>query len=198
LVTPAYETPALIATAISRGDKNAEAVLFKKYYKPTLFILERRTGDPELAQDLCQEAFCIMLERLRSKPLDEPDKLAAFLHNIAINLHIAEIRKSSRRKTFTDQALLDVVADATQNQYRKLIKERTGAAVRLLIGAMDNARDRKLLYGYFIQEKDKADICAELDLSLRHFDKVLFRAKQRFRELVMQDDQTEQQTTRQD
>ena len=126
LFTNSYETPALIATAISKGDKKAEEVLFKKYYKPTLYILERKTGDAELAQDLCQEAFCIMLERLRSRPLDEPDKLAGFLHTIAINLHIGEIRKSSRRKTFTNQAVLDVVADASQNQYR-ILQKRTAA-----------------------------------------------------------------------
>lgn len=178
------ETPAHIATAISQGDKNAEAVLYRKYYKATLFIVERKSGDRELAQDLCQEAFCIALERLRSRPLDDPDKLPAFLHSIAINLHIAEIRKAGRRKTFTDQALLDTVADATQNQYRTLLRERQSGAVRRVIAGMDNSRDRKLLYAFYILEKDKAEICAELDLSLRHFDKVLFRAKQRFRDLV--------------
>ena len=185
--TNTYETPALIAAAISKGDKKAEEVLFKKYYQPTLYILERKTGNTELAQDLCQEAFCIMIERLRSRPLDDPDKLAGFLHTIAINLHIAEVRKSGRRKTFTNQAILDVAKDASQNQYLALLKERKAKAVRLLIESMDNSRDRKLLYGFYILEKEKAEICDELDLSLRHFDKVLFRAKQRFRELLTQD-----------
>jgi len=188
LLTSEHETPALIAAAIGRGDKQAETLLFQKYYKPMLYILERRTGDAELAQDLCQEAFCIVLERLRTKPLDEPDKLAAFLHTTASNLHIADIRKAQRRKTFADQQLLDHAADPTQNQYRTLLKERAGAAVRLLVSAMDNPRDRKLLYSFYIEEKDKPEICAELDLSLRHFDKVLFRARQRFRELVLQRD----------
>jgi RNA polymerase sigma factor (sigma-70 family) len=187
LLMSVYETPALIATAISQGDKTAEAVLFEKYYKPTLYILERKTRDPELAQDLCQEAFCIVLERLRNRPLDEPEKLAAFLHSVAINLQIADIRKAQRQKTTTDQALAERAADVTQNQFRILLKERTAAAVRTLIASMDNVRDRKLLYGFYIEERDKAEICDELDLSLRHFDKVLYRAKERFRELVLQD-----------
>lgn len=182
---PLYETPALLATAIGRGDKGAEAALYQRYYRPTLFILERKTGDPELAQDLCQEAFCITLERLRQQPLTDPDKLSAFLHSTALNLYIAEIRKADRRKTFTDQALLDKVADATQNQYRALLRERSGEAVRRLIEAMDNSRDRRLLYQYYIEEQDKAQVCADLGLSQRHFDKVLFRAKQRFKELLM-------------
>ena len=180
-----YETPALLATAISRGDRKAEAALFTRYYRPTLFILERKTGDRELAQDLCQEAFCITLERLRHQPLSDPDKLSAFLHSTAVNLYIAEIRKADRRKTFTDQTLLDGVADGTQNQYRNLLRERSGEAVRRLIDAMDNGRDRMLLFQYYIEEKDKTQVCASLGLTHRHFDKVLFRAKQRFKELLM-------------
>lgn len=182
---PAYETPAALATAIGCGDKKAETTLYSRYYHQTLFILERRTGDPELAQDLCQEAFCIVLERLRHSPLADPNKLAAFLHSTAVNLYIAEVRKADRRKTFTDQALLDGMADGTQNQYRALLRERSGEAVRRLIDAMDNNRDRMLLYQYYIEEKDKAQVCASLGLTQRHFDKVLFRAKQRFKELLM-------------
>lgn len=182
----AYETPALLATAILQGDKRAEAVLLERYYQGTLYILERKTGDHELAQDLCQEAFCIMLERLRTQALTDPDKLAGFLHNIAVNLHIADARKTGRRKTWPDQDLIERVAGQQLNQYRLLVRERASDAVRLLISAMDNPRDRRLLQGFYIEEKDKGELCAELDLSQRHFDKVLFRAKQRFKELVLE------------
>ncbi|MES2606004.1 MAG: sigma-70 family RNA polymerase sigma factor [Pseudomonadota bacterium] len=181
-----YETPALIATAIYQGDAQAETVLFERYYKSTLYILERKTGDHQLAQDLCQEAFCIMLERLRSQPLADPDKLAGFLHNIAVNLHIADVRKSGRRKTWPDQELIDRVTDKSHSQYQTLLRDKAAAAVRLLIDSMDNPRDRQLLHGFYIEEKDKDELCAELALSQRHFDKVLFRAKQRFKEFVLE------------
>src|SRR5690606_18889523 len=151
-----------LATAISRGDKQAEAVFFARYYAKALYILERKTGDPELAQDLCQEAFCITLERLRQQVLAEPEKLAAFLHSTAINLYIAELRRAYRVKTFTKQALLDGVNDGTQNQFRQLLRERSGEAVRRLIESLDNSRDRKLLFQYYIEEKDKDEVCAEL------------------------------------
>jgi RNA polymerase sigma-70 factor (ECF subfamily) len=173
--------------AIFQGDRRAEAALFERYYQSTLYILERQTGDAEQAQDLCQEALCILIERLRTQPLAEPDKLAGFLYSIARKLHIADVRKSIRRKTFNDQDLMARVADRSQNQLRALIQSRASAAVRTLIAGMDNLRDRKLLYGFYIEEKEKEDLCAELDLSLRHFDKVIFRAKQRFKELLLED-----------
>jgi RNA polymerase sigma-70 factor (ECF subfamily) len=159
-------------------------VLYRKYYATTLYLLERRTGNKQLAEDLCHEAFCVLLERLRTRPLDEPDKLAVFLYNVAINVQIADARKSARRNTVADSELVDTIVDSGQNQYRQLLKERTGRAVRSLIRSMSNRRDRLLLYGYFIQEKDKEEICKELDLSQRHFDRVLFRAKQRFKQLI--------------
>jgi RNA polymerase sigma factor (sigma-70 family) len=180
-----YETPAQLAAAIFQGDKQAETLLFERYYKPTLYILERKTSDPEQAQDLCQEALCVMIERLRAQPLEQPDKLAGFLYSIAINLQIAEVRKSSRRKTQADLELIARVSDPSQNQLRTLCQQRSGSAVRVLIAAMDNPRDRRLLQGFYIEERDKDELCAELDLSQRHFDKVLFRAKQRFKELVL-------------
>lgn len=180
-----YETAAQLATAIYQGDRKAETLLVERYYKPTLFILERKSGDPELARDLCQEALCIMLERLRSQPLDEPEKLSGFLHSIAINLHIADVRKAARRKTHNDHELMQRVSDPSQNQLRQLLRERASTAVRTMIAAMDNVRDRKLLHGYYIEERDKIDLCAELDLTERHFDRVLFRARQRFKDLMM-------------
>jgi RNA polymerase sigma-70 factor (ECF subfamily) len=159
-------------------------VLYRKYYAATLYLLERKSGNPDLAQDLCQEAFIVLLERLRTRPLDDPEKLAVFLYNIAINLHIADVRKSVRRNTVTDSDLMDTLTDGRQSQYRQLLKERAGRAVRSLIQSMSNSRDRKILYGYFIQEKEKEEICQELELSQRHFDRVLFRAKERFKELI--------------
>jgi CHAT domain-containing protein len=70
VLTKGYETPALLVAAIGQGDKRAELALFDRYYKQTLFLLERKTSDPDQAQDLCQEALLIVIERLRSQPLN--------------------------------------------------------------------------------------------------------------------------------
>jgi RNA polymerase sigma-70 factor (ECF subfamily) len=181
-----YETPAQIAAAIYQGDKAAEAALFERYYHATLFFLERRTRNLHDAEDVCQETFRITIERLRSKPLEEPDKLAGFVHNTAMSVQKGDFRKLSRRKTFTDQDCVDRVIDRKQDQLRNLIRDNTDAAVRTLVDCMKNERDRKILYRFYIQEKEKDEICAELDLDHRHFDRVLYRAKQRFKKLLLE------------
>lgn len=180
-----YETPGLIATAISKGNTTAESVLLKKYYRQVLFVLQRNTQDAELAKDLCQETFRIMIERLRKEPLEDPEKLSSFLHSIAKNLRIAEFRKSERRQTYPDSELIEQTASDQAEQFDELLKERSRIAVRKLIFSMSNERDRTILYRYYIEDCDKEDICLDLGLSIRHFDKVIYRAKQRFKQLVL-------------
>jgi RNA polymerase sigma-70 factor (ECF subfamily) len=179
-----FETAADLATAISNGDSRAEAEFYRRYQQSLLFILERKTGDAEAARDLCQEAFCVLLERLRGESLADPGKVVSYLHMIGTNLHIAEVRKSIRRKTHANQALVNQCPEVTQNQLKILLQERRAMAVHYLIDSLPNLRDRQVLDAWFIQELDKTEICAALDLGERHFDKVLYRAKQRFSALI--------------
>jgi RNA polymerase sigma-70 factor (ECF subfamily) len=40
--------------------------------------------------------------------------------------------------------------------------------------------------GVYVKEEEKDEICARLGIDSTHFNRVLFRAKQRFRELLVQ------------
>ena len=173
-----------IATAISRGDSQAETLLVERYYRIVLYILKKRVQDENQARDLCQETFRITLERLRSEPLSEPDKLPAFLHSVATKLCIADSRKAARRHTYTDSDFIDQFADQNADQFTQLDRERAAAAVRALLDELDNERDQRILRRYYIDELDKQIICDELSLSHRHFDKVISRARTRFKELI--------------
>lgn len=179
-----YDSPEKIASAISGGDKAAESALIVRYYRVVFYVLKKRLQDDESARDLCQETFRITIERLRKEPLTDPSKLAAFLHSIAGNLCIAENRKSSRRQTYADSNYVELFADQDLDQAFQLDRKRAAVAVKMLLTELDNERDQKILHRYYIDEMDKLDICKELALSDRHFDKVISRARKRFRELV--------------
>ena len=62
-----------------------------------LYLLKRRTRDPELALDLRQDTFRVAIEKLRGSRLDEPERLAAYLRGVALNLLIAQQRKDTPR-----------------------------------------------------------------------------------------------------
>lgn len=184
-----YETSEAIVAGINKGDRKAEAAMVQKYGRALIFILEKRTGDPEHAKDLQQETFLIVLQKLRKEPLSSPEKLAAYLQNTAINLHIGELRKEIRRNTFSDSETISLIADTKDDQFDELAKIQSKRAVKRLISELKNNRDRKILELYYIQDSNKSDVCEELGLSPRHFDRVISRARSRFRALLESHDE---------
>lgn len=186
-----YEKPEQIATAIHQGNQEAESVLLDRYYRTVLFILKKRVNDDALALDLCQETFRVMIETLRSRQLEEPEKLAAFLQKTALNLCTAENRKAVRQKTSTDSEQIELLAFPGDDPLAQIASERAAKAVGVLIDELKNDRDRKILTLYYIEEWEKGEICERLDLDYRHFDRVISRARTRFRQLAGQTGQEE-------
>jgi RNA polymerase sigma-70 factor (ECF subfamily) len=54
--------------------------------------------------------------------------------------------------------------------------------VRELIAELPTERDRLIVKRFYLDEEDKGVICDELGLSPLHFDKVIFRARQRMKD----------------
>jgi RNA polymerase sigma-70 factor (ECF subfamily) len=177
-----------LVARIARGESAAEAELWGRYHRGLLFLLRRRTGDPALAEDLRQETFRIAIEKLRGSGLDDPERLAAYLRGIAVNLVTGEWRKTSRRQTTTDPDAIDNATDAGADPQGDVERQQAGAAVAKLLGELGVSRDRDILRRYYVDEADKAQICGELDISPTHFNRVLYRAKQRFRELLLREE----------
>ena len=88
-------TPEALLARIQTGDVAAESELIRRYSRSLRAMLLQRTGDPDRADDVHQEAFLIVLERLRDKGLDDPGRVAAFLHRTALNVLIGDYRKES-------------------------------------------------------------------------------------------------------
>lgn len=186
---PPQQTEQQIATDLVRriggGDADAERELWQRYARGLLMMLTRRTGDPELAADLRQETYLVALEKLRGDGLAEPERLAAYLHGIARNLMIGDIRKKARRRTGPDTELVErCAADYEPSALEQLSRQQVAALTRQLLGELRVERDRELLSRYFVHDQDKGVICAELELDSVHFNRVLHRAKSRLRELV--------------
>ena len=177
-----------LVTGIYNGDTNAESLMIQKYSRQVLYILEKRCGDPELARDICQETFMVLLEKFRSQMIDDPSKLAAYVQQTAVNILIAGKRKEARRQTFADSDLIDNYIDGANSPVNDIEKMGIRKSVRESILSLKNSRDKEILYRYYIHEHDKDEICQHLDIDFRHFDKVISRARSRLREAIESSD----------
>lgn len=174
-----------LVARIGRGERDAEQQMVRRYERGLLFLLKRRCGDPELALDLRQETFRIAIEKLRSTPLEEPERLAAYLRAVALNLLVANWRKDARRATTPDSDAVDVAVDHGSGPYDQVSDIELQRTVRALLSELPTARDREILTRVYLDEEDKDSICRSLGVDGAHFHRVLFRARQRFRELLL-------------
>ena len=172
---------------IIAGDTAAESELVERYSKPIQMIIYKRTANPQLARDVCQEALLTAIQKLRAGQVRNPESLAAFVRQTAINISIQHFRKE-KRYVQGDDVVIDLQA---HHRDRKDAKLDTGKIGRMLDTTLDQLavpRDREILRRFYLRDEDKTAICEDLSLSPAHFDRVLYRAKQRMRELIEKQD----------
>ncbi len=180
--------PEIAVTLVKRilqGEEQAEEQLVARYSRGLLSFLRRKTDADELADDLHQDTFRIVLERLRAKGLENPAQLAGFIHATARNLVIAHFRKQARRKTEPNSAVIERASHGGATQCDKTMLDEQATMVRSVLAELRSERDRELLMRFYLDEEDKPAICAALNLTDKHFNRVIFRARERFRELLV-------------
>ena len=174
-----------LVTRIAQGDRSAETEMVERYQRGLLFLLRTRTGDAELAADLCQDTLGTALENLRKSALNDAGKLAAYLRGIAINLLSAHRRKAASRTTSADTETIETTPDDTPGPFDNVSREEASRVVRTLLEVLPVERDREVLIRLYLRDDDKDSICADLGIDREHLNRVHFRAKKRFKELLM-------------
>ena len=169
---------------IVSGDAAAEAELVRRFSRALTFLLRRLTRDEAAAEDLYQETFRLVIEKVRGGELREAERLPGFVSSMARNLFLGSVRRSGRRQKWQgDSEAAETAPDSAPGQLAKLLARERAATVRSVLAELRNDRDREILSRYYIADENKEDICRDLDLSDLHFNRVLFRARQRYKEL---------------
>jgi len=184
-IEPDSESPEELVDRIRAGDPRAEERLIGRYGRGIALLLDRHTNGRPEAEDLFQDTFRLALEKLRNGELREPAKLPGFLAQIARNLALEHYRKTSRRKTEADsEAVLEAVSPRT-GQLGELLERENAALVRRVLQELGNERDRQILLRFYIAEEDKDRLSEDFGLSSLQFNRVLHRARQRYKELLV-------------
>jgi RNA polymerase sigma-70 factor (ECF subfamily) len=176
-------SPAKLAEAIANGDADAERALIVKYYEGVSYILHREMRDRPTADDLCQETFRIVIERLRKRRLAVPDKLAPFIVGVGRKLLQAHRRASSRLLWRT--GVIEEIEDATPSPLEHAVCLEEQRLLRRAIESLAVARDRELLTRCYLLEQDKDEVCQALALDRKQLNKAVSRARSRLCKLLI-------------
>jgi len=179
---------AALVRRIQAGDPAAESELVARFSRGLLLMLRRLAQNPALADDLHQETLALVLGKVRRGEVREPERLAGFIRSTARNLFIADRRKEARYLALDDGEEeagrpAPALADRGPAPLDRVLAEEEARQVQRLLSELRFDRDRQLLLRFYLSDHGKEEICADLEIEPERFNKVLFHARERLREL---------------
>ena len=181
----AWAETAELVRRIEQGDGGAEVDFIQRYRRGVTVIVARNCRDQSPVEDLCQDVLTTALEKIRSGAVREPDRLSGFVAGLARTVVLEHYRKEGVRSAIDarmgapPQAAPPVALD-------RLLRQEQAFIARRVLSELDSDRDRQILFRFYIAEDDKERICRDLGLTPLHFNRVLFRARERYRDLYRQ------------
>ena len=172
---------------IAEGDQVAERLLVERYQRGLKFVLMRSCNqDNALADDIGQETWRIVIEKVRQNKIKEPHRISRYIVQTGKNLVISHFRKSENKVAtvvLDDAENNEPIIQNDLNPEEMLHRYKLSLLVKKMVLELEQCRDKELFYRLYLLEQDKVDICCSLKLESVHFDRVLYRAKQRFRKM---------------
>jgi RNA polymerase sigma-70 factor (ECF subfamily) len=176
-------SPAELVHRIRAGDHNAEGELVQRYSRGVAFVIRQLVAEREAAEDIYQETFRLVLEKVRAGEVRELERLSGFITSIARNLVTEQFRRVSRRRAKEEPVDGQAIASPEPNPLDGLLREEQNSLARQVLASLPSDRDRTVLYRFYIADDEKDEICAALGISSLHFNQVLCRARERYRNL---------------
>jgi RNA polymerase sigma-70 factor (ECF subfamily) len=168
---------------IMAGDSSAETELWDRFRPGVFHIVLGIVKDYQMAEDLTQDTFFIIIGKMRRGDVRQPESLAGFVAQVA-RLHAFEQIRKHRRQRLEDLEEAEQLPDPTPDRLKQLEKAEEFDEVRALIGQL-NPRDRELIMRLYINEQPKNRICDDLGLTSSQFDRALYRARKRYKALYL-------------
>ena len=146
-----------IALRIGDGDSVAESELLDRYETGIKLVLLKRTGNPQLAMDLCQDTFIIVLQKLRAGQVRKPESLVAFLRQTAVNLSIEHYRKE-KRYIHQEDGIISLQTAPRDRKAERIDYQHARTLLDGVIEQLAQARDREILHRFYLLDHDKIEI----------------------------------------
>jgi RNA polymerase sigma-70 factor, ECF subfamily len=181
-VTDSSDLSLVEAVAKRTGLQNQ---LYVRYRRPLLQVFLHRRIARDAAEDLLQRTFLLAIKKIRTEGLDDPSNLGGYLYRTACKLATAYWRGELSRRHDSDRELLSSLRDeAALSLEERLDHEQLAKCVRDLMGQLPLERDREVLERYYLHEEPPTQIRESLQLTDMQFNQLLWRARQRFGDIL--------------
>jgi len=158
--------------------------LYLRYRRPLLQVFHHRRIDRHAADDLLQRTFLQAIKKIRSEGLDDPGNLGGYLYRTACKLATAYWRGELSHRHENDRELLTNLKDEALSLEERLDHELLAKHVRDLMDHLPVQRDREVLERFYLHEEPRTSIRESLQLTDIQFNQVLWRARQRFGDIL--------------
>jgi RNA polymerase sigma-70 factor, ECF subfamily len=145
--------------------------------------LARVIRDRDLAADILQDAVVTALQKLRAGEISDRAQLDGYVYRVALNHFRNHLRKDKSRVSDHD-AQADLIDTDGREPPVSIQAAQWARLVKQMLKEITPARDRELLVRFYLYEETKEQLCQSLGLSDLHFNRVIFRARERFRALL--------------
>jgi RNA polymerase sigma-70 factor, ECF subfamily len=172
----------LVAAIAERSELQEE--LYLKFRRPLLAVFQQRRIDRDAAQDLLQRTFLQVIKKIRSDGLDDPSNLGGYLYRTATKLAAAYWRGELAHQYDNDREVMTNLRDETLSLEERIDHDILARSVRELIEELPGPRDREVLERFYLREEPRGSICESLNLTSLQLNKVLWRVRQRFGEIL--------------
>ena len=174
---------ALLAAAVN-GRTELKNEIYVRYRRPLMQVFLQRRIDRDAAEDLLQRTFLQAIKKIRTEGLDDPANIGGYLYRTACKLATAYWRGELARRIDHDGETLLNLHDNALSLEEALDHDLRAKCVRELMGKLPMPRDREVLERFYLKEEARSAIRESMNLTELQFNQVLWRARQRFAEIL--------------
>ncbi len=185
LPKPVPSSDAELIAAILGGSESAFADLVGRYQDRIFRLLSRYTRDALECEDLAQDVFLKVFRKLHTFQHDS--QFYTWLYRIAVNTATDHLARASRRRLHLvedDSALDDGTPRSEQEDVSSPLMRRELAELTQKILDRMPEKYRAILVLREFEDLSYTDIASVLGIQLGTVESRLFRARQRFKEML--------------
>ncbi|MBL4684551.1 MAG: RNA polymerase sigma factor [Nannocystaceae bacterium] len=152
---------AQLACAALDGDRKSEARLLSRVHPSILAFARRRLNSRADVDEFCQDACLLLVEALRTRKVEEPERFWAFALGVCRNMSRGAVRRQERRRELWEA--YGPRGTACLDQYDLEAHDRRGHLEDCL--ARLSVRAREVIGRSFFDESSACEIAEALRIS---------------------------------